>query len=172
MPCRATQDGWVTVESSEKMLSTGGRTEGRNINNLRYVDQFSSVTQWCLKPCHPMDCSTPGFPVHHQLPGFTQTHVHRVSDAIQPSHRLRPLLLLSSVFPNISVFSKETALCIEWPKYWSFSFSVSPTNENSGLISFGIDWFDILAVQEILKSLLQNHNLKESVLQCSAFFIV
>ena len=95
-----------------------------------------------------MDCSTPGFPVHHQLPEFTQTHVHWVSDAIQPS----PLLLLPSTFPSIKSFSNESALCIRWPKYWSFSPSISPSNEYSGLVSFRIDWFDLLAVQETQES--------------------
>ena len=91
-----------------------------------------------------MDCSMPGFPVHHQLPELAQTHVHRVGDAIQPSHPL-PLLLPPSIFLSISVYSNESVLCIRWPKYWSFSFSISPSNEYSGLISFRIDWFDLLA---------------------------
>ena len=118
-----------------------------------------------------MDCSTPGLPVHHQLPEFTQTHVCRVSDAIQPSHPRRPLLP-PSIFPNIRVFSNESVLHIRWPKYWSFSFNISPSNEYSGLISFRIDCLDLLAVQGTLKSLLQHHRSKASILQCSAFFIV
>ena len=119
-----------------------------------------------------MNCNTPGLPVHHQLPEFTQTHVHRVSDAIQPSH---PLLFPSSpasVFPGIRIFSSESALHIRWPKYWSFSFSISPSSEYSGLISFRIDRFNLLAVQGTLKSLLQHHSLKASILQCSSFFMV
>ena len=171
-----------------------------------------------------MDCSTPGLPVHHQFPGFTQTHIYRVGDAIQPSHPLsspspptfnlsqhqsvkfshsvlsdslwlfapwtvahqaslsitnswsppkpmstesvipsnhlilcRPLLLLPSIFPSIRVFSNELTLCIRWPKYWSFSFNISRSNEHSGLISFRMDWLDLLAVQGTLKSLLQHH---------------
>ena len=118
-----------------------------------------------------MDCSTPGLPVHHQLPEFTQTHVHRVGDAIQPSH---PPSSPSppSIFPSIRVFSKESVLCLRWPKYWNFSFSISPSNEYSGLISFRMHWLDLLAVQETLKSLLQHHSPKVSILQCSAFFIV
>ena len=100
-----------------------------------------------LAELDPMDCSMPGLPVHHQLPEFTQTHVHQLSDAIQPSQPLLPLLFLSSIFPSIRVFSSESVLCIMWPKHWSFSFSVSPSNEYSGLISFRIDWFDLLAVQ-------------------------
>ena len=109
--------------------------------------QFSSVAQSCPTLCNPVDCSTPDFPVHHQLPELTQTQVHCVCDAIQPSHPLLPLLLLPSIFPSIRVFSNESALRIRWPKYWSFSFSMSPSSENSGLISFRIDWLDPLAVQ-------------------------
>ena len=134
--------------------------------------QFSSVAQSCLTLCDPMDCSTPGFPAHHQLSELAQTHVHRVGDAFQPSHSLYLLLLLSSVFPSIRVFFNELALRIRWPKVWSFNFSISPSNEYSGLISFRIDWFDLLAVPGALKSLLQHHSSKASVLQCSAFFIV
>ena len=117
-----------------------------------------------------MDCSTPGFPVLHNLPEFAQTHVHWVGDAIQPSPPLSSLFLLPSIFPSIKVFSSGSALCIRWPKYWSSNSS--PSNEYSGLISFQIDWFDLLAVQETLKSLLQHHTLKASVLWCSVFFMV
>ena len=134
--------------------------------------QLSSVTQSYLTLCNPMDYSTPGFPVHHQLE-LTQTHVHQVSDAIQPSHPpLYPLLLLLSIFPSIRIFSNELVLHIRWPKYWSFSFSISPSNEYSGLISFRIVWLDLFAVQGTLKSILQHHSSKASVLWCSAFFIV
>ena len=119
-----------------------------------------------------MDCSTPGFPIHHHLPELVQTHVHRVSDAIQPSHPLSSPLLLPSIFPSIRVFSNESALCIRGPKYWSFSFSISPSNEYSRLISFRTDWFDLPTVQGTLKSLLQHHSSKVSILQCSAFFTV
>ena len=94
-----------------------------------------------------MDCSTPGFPVHQQLPEFTQTHVHWVSDAVQPFHPLSPLLLLPSIFPSIRVFSNESALHIRWPKYWSSRFNISPSNEYPELISFRMDWLDLLAVQ-------------------------
>ena len=114
----------------------------------------------------------PGLPVHHQLPEFTQSHVHRVGDAIQPFHPLLSLLLPPSVFPSIRVFSNESALRIRWPKYWSFSFSISSSNEYSQLISFRMDWFDLLAVQGTLESLLQHHSSKASILLCSAFFIV
>ena len=119
--------------------------------------QFSSVAQLCLTLCDPMHCSTPGLPVHHQLLEFTQTYVHRVSDAIQPSH---PLLSPSPTFnlSNIRVFSNESVLHIRWPKYWSFSFIISPFNEYSGLISLRMDWLDLLAVQGTLKSLLQHHS--------------
>ena len=117
-----------------------------------------------------MDCSTPGFPVHCQLLELAQTHVHRVSDAIQPSHR--PLLLPPSILPCIRVFSNESVLHIRWPKCWRFSFSISPSNEYSGLISFRMDWLDLLAVQATLKSLLQHHSSKASILRHSAFFLV
>ena len=119
--------------------------------------QFSLVSQSCPTLWDPMDGSAPGLPVHHQLPELTQTHVHRVGDAIQPSHPLSPrLLLLPSIVPSIRVFSNGSALCIRWPKYWSFSFSfsISPSSEYSGLISFRIDWFDLPAVQGTLKTLL------------------
>ena len=134
--------------------------------------QFSSVAQSCPTLCNPMNRSTPGFPVHHQLPEFTQTHVHRVSDAIQPSHPLSSLLLLPPVPPSIRVFSNESTLGMRWPKYWSFSFSISPSNEHPGLISFRMDCLDLLAVQGNLKSLLQHHSSKASILQRSAFFTV
>ena len=133
--------------------------------------QFSSAIQLCLTLCDPMDCSTPGLPVHHQLLQLAQTHV-QVGDAIQPSHPLSPLLLLPSIFCSISVFSNESALRISWPKYWSFSFNIGPSNEYSGLISFRIDWFDLPAVQGTLKSLLQHPSSKVSILWCSAFSIV
>ena len=127
--------------------------------------QFSSVAQSCPTLCDPMDCSTLGFPVHHQLPELTQTHVHRwchttISSSVIPfsSH-------LQS-FPDSGSF-----LCIRWPEYWSFSFSISPSNEYSGLMSFRMDWLDVLAVQGTLKSLLQHHSWKASVLH-SAFFVV
>ena len=104
--------------------------------------KFSSVAQLCLTLCDSMNCSTSGLPVHHQLPEFTQTHVHWVSDAIQPSHAP---LLLPSIFPSIRVISNGSALNIRWPKYWSFSFNISPSNEHPGLISFRTDWLDLLA---------------------------
>ena len=118
-----------------------------------------------------MDYSTPSLSVHHQLPESIQTHVRWVGDAIQPSHTLSSLLL-PSIFPSIRVFSNESVLCIRWPKYWSFSFSISLSNEHSGLISFRMDWLDLLAVQGTLKNLLQHYSSKASILWCSAFFIV
>ena len=134
--------------------------------------QFSSLAQSCPTLCNPMDCSTPGLPVHHQLPELTPTYVRWVGDAIQPSH---PLSSPSPPALNLSqhrVFSNESALYIRWPKYWSFSFNISPSNEYSGLISFRMDWLDLLAVQGALKSLLQHHSSKASILQHSDFFIV
>ena len=122
-----------------------------------------------------MDCNTPGFPVHHQLPELTQTHLHWVGWYHLPSNHLIlccPLLLLPSIFPSIKVFSNESVLSIRWPKYWSFSFSISPSNQYSGLISFRIDCFDLLAIQRTFKSLLQHHNSKLLILQHSAFFMV
>ena len=121
-------------------------------------DQIRSVAQSCPTLCNPMNRSTPGLPVHHQLLEFTQTHVHRVSDAIQPSHPLSSLLLLPPIPPSITVVSNESTLRMRWPKYWSFSFSVIPYNEHPGLISFRMDWLDLLAVQGTLKSLLQHHS--------------
>ena len=112
---------------------------------------FSSVTQSCLTLCNPMDCSKPGFPVLHHLPELAQIHVHWDGDAIQPSHPLSSPSPPASIFPSIRVFSNESVLCIRWPKYWSFS--ISPSNEYSGLISFSIDWLDLLAAQGTLKGL-------------------
>ena len=114
---------------------------------LLFLFQFSSVIQSCLILWDPMNHSIPGLPVHHQLPESTQTHVHRVNDAIQHFILCHPLLLLPSIPPSIRVFSNESALHIRWPKYWSFSFNISPSNEHSGLISFRMDWLDPLAVQ-------------------------
>ena len=133
------------------------------------TSQFSSVAQSCLTLCDPMNRSTPGLPIHHQLLEFIQTHVHRVSDAIQPSHP--PLLLLPPIPPSIRVFSNESTLRMRWPKCWSFSFSIIPSKEIPRLISFRMDWLDLLAVQRTLKSL-QHHSSKASIIQHSAFFTV
>ena len=129
-----------------------------SVQSLSHVWLFWDLMNW----------STLGFPVYHQLPEFTQTHVHRVSDAIQPSHPL------SSPSPPAFNLSQNQGLFKwkRWPKFWSFSFGTSPSNECSGLISFRMDWLDLLAVQWTLKSLLQHHKTKASILWCSAFFIV
>ena len=135
-------------------------------------DQIRSVTHSCPTLCDPMNCSTPGLPVHQQLLEFTQTHVHRVHDAIQPSHPLSsssPPALNPSQHQGLS---NESTLPMRWPKYWSFSFSIIPSKEIPGLISFRMDWLDLLAVQETLRSLLQHHSSKASILQRSAFFTV
>ena len=119
-----------------------------------------------------MNHSTPGLPVHHQLPEFTQTHIHQVSDAIQPSHLPSSPSPPALTPPSIRVFSNESTLHMRWPKYWSFSFSIIPSKERPGLISFRMDWLDLLAVQGTLKSLLQHHSSKASILRRSAFFTV
>ena len=129
--------------------------------------QFSSVAQLCLTPCNPTD-----FPVHHQLPELFKLMSNQ---SVMPSNHLIlccPLLLLPSIFLRFRIFSNESALCIRQPKYWSFSFNISPSNGYSGLISFRMDWLDLLAVQGTLKSLLQHHSSKASILWCSVFFIV
>ena len=139
---------------------------------LRSTGGFSSVAQLCLTLCNPMDCNMPVLHVHHQLPEFTQAYVLRVVDAIQPSH---PLSSPSPPTFNLSqnqVFSNESVLHIRCPKYWSFSFSISPSNEYTGLISLRMDCLDLLAIQGTLKSLLQHHSSKASIPLCSAFFIV
>ena len=136
------------------------------------MSSVSSVTQSCPTLCNPKNCSILGFPVHHQLLKPAQSHVHQVGDATS-NHLILccPFLLLPSIFPSIRVFSSESVLHIMWPKYWSFSFSISPSNEYSGLISFRMDWFDLLAVQGTLKSLLQHHSSKTSIIHCSGFFM-
>ena len=145
----------------------GGASGSLSFNMLEHS---VSSAQLCPTLCDPMNRSTPGLPVHHQLAEFTQTNVHQVSDAIQPSHPLLSLLLPPSIFLSIRVFSSESVLCIRWPKYWSFSFSITPSNEYSGLTSFRIDRLDLLAIQGTLKSLLQHFSTTN--LQCSAFFMV
>ena len=149
---------------------------GEIICCLHYFDhvniQFSSVAQLCLTLCDPMDCSTLGLHVHPNswnLPKFMSIELVMLSSHFILYH---PLLLLPSIFPSIRVFSSESVLCMRWPKYWSFSFNISPSNEHPGLISFRMDWLDLLAVQGNLKSLLQHHSSKASILQHSAFFIV
>ena len=142
------------------------------VDSLYLSHQFSSVTQSCPTLCEPMDCSTPSLPVHCQLLEFTQTHVHWVSNAIQPSHPLSsPSPLAFNLSQQQGLFKWVSSL-LWWPKYWSFSFNISPSNEHSGLISFRMDWLDLLAVQGTLRSLLQYHSSRASFLWCSAFFIV
>ena len=133
---------------------------------LLIIVHCCSVAYSCRTLCDPNDCNMPGFPVHHQLLELAQTHVHWVSDAIQQSYSF---LFLPSIFPSIRAFSNESALRIRWPKYWSFSFSISSSNEYSGLISFRIDWFDLPAVQGTLKSLIPHHRSKAQFKRCSAF---
>ena len=134
-----------------------------------YLSQFSSVAQSCLTLCDPMDRSTPSLPVHHH----SQSSPKLMSiESVMPSSHLilcRPLLLPPSIFPSIRVFSSELALHIRWPKYWSFSLSISPSNEHPGLVSFRMDWLDLLAVQGTLKSLLQHHSSKASILWVLSF---
>ena len=143
-----------------------------HVLRVEFLTQFSSVPQLCLTLCDPMNFSMPGLPVHHQLPEFTQTHIHQVGDAIQAFHPL------SSPFPpapnpfSITVLSNESTLRMRWPKYWSFSFSIIPSKEHPGLISFRMDWLNLLAVHGTLKSLLQHHSSKVSILRRSAFFTV
>ena len=161
----------VSVCFSAKQKVPTGQEQGHiylSILNAQHI--CCSVTQLCPTLCDPVDCSTPGFLVPHHLPEFAQSQVHRVGDII---HHLIlcHLLLLPSVFPSIRVFSSESALWIRWSKYWSFSCSISLSNEYSGLNSFRIDWFDFLAVQGTLKSLLQHHSSKASVLEMLIFFM-
>ena len=130
-----------------------------------------SVAKSCPTLCNPINCSTPSFSVLHQLLDFAQTHV---IESVMPSNHLilcHALLLLTHIFPSIRIISSESVLPLRWQKYWSFSFSITPSNEYSRLILFTIDWFD-LAVQGTLKSLLQHHSSKASVLRCSGFFMV
>ena len=133
---------------------------------------FSSVAQSCPTLCDPMNRSTPGLPVHHHLP--SSLRLTSIESVIPSSHLIlcRPLLLLPPIPPSIRVLSNESALRMRWPKYWSFSFSIIPSKEIPGLISFRMDWLDLLAVQGALKSLLQHHSSKTSILRRSAFFIV
>ena len=155
------EDGhWPTATTTEALRPTA-------LKNSMLPVQFSSVTQLCLTLWDPMNSSTPGLPVHHQLP--EPVKLMSIASVMSSNHLIlcRPLLLLPSIFPSIRVFSNESVLCIRWPKYWSFSFSAS--NEYSGLISFRMDWLDLLAVQGTLKSLLQHHSSKASILRHSAF---
>ena len=154
---------WILNKSSGPLKERPhifSETSNGKLQTCKVSVQFSSVAQSYLTVCDPVDCSMPGYPVHHQLPEFTQTHVHWVKSALPSNHLCCPLLLPPSVFPSIRVFSNKSALCTRWPKYWSLSFSISPSNEYSGPISFRMDWLDILSVQGILKSLIQHHSCK------------
>ena len=128
-----------------RLVTPGAATQSCG-NQINQRIRFSSLVQSCPTLCDPRNCSTPGLPVHHQLSEFTQTHV---LESVMPSNHLilcRPLLLLPLIFPSIMGFSNESVLCIRWPKYWSFSFSISSSNEYSGLISFRMDWLNLFAV--------------------------
>ena len=149
-----------------------GKSQGVLRKAQVFLVLFSSVTHSCLTFCDPMNLSTSGLSVHHQLLELIQTHVHRVGDASNHLILCRPLLLLPSIPPSIRVFSNESTLLMRWSKYWSFSFSISPSNEHPGLISFRMDWLGLLAVQGTLKSFLQHHSSKASILKHSAFFTV
>ena len=138
---------------------------------LRTGPQFSSVAQSCLTLCNPMDCSTPGLPVPHQLPKLVQTRVHLVSDIIQPSHSLSSPSPAVSLSQHWGLFQWVSS-SHQWPKYWSFSFNISPSNKDSRMISFRMDWLDLFAVHGTLKRLLQHHGSKASILWRSAFFTV
>ena len=167
---------WVIILKSPK----GRRVQSTNSTLPNFICSraaiiflmlYSCSLTKCLTFCDPHELQMPGFLVLHYLSQFAQTPVHWVSDAIQLSHLLLTLLLMPSIFPRIRVFSNESALHTKWPKYWRFSFSISLSNEYSVLISFRIDWFDLLAVQGTLKNL-QHHSSKASNLWCSAFFMI
>jgi len=169
------QTSWDSEGQTKKpgiLQSMGSHRARHNWATEQVSVQFSSVTQSYPTLCDPKNHSTPGLPVHHQLPESTQTHAHWVNDAIQPSHPL-PSPSPPSLNPSQhQSLCNESALRIRWPKYWSFSFNISPSNEHPGLISFRMDWLDLLAVQGTLKSLLQHHSSKASILRRSAFFTV
>ena len=159
------------VDYIDEGSQSGVGDEERKPKDLVFFFLFSSAAQLCLTLRDPMDWSTPDFPVHHSWSLLKLTSI----ESVMPSNHLilcHSLLFLPSIFPSIRVFSNESVLPIRWPKYWSFSFNISPSNEYSGHISFRLDWLDLLAVQGTLKSLLQHHSSKASILQCSVFFIV
>ena len=160
---------WKLSNFCAKSVETFSHIEAWSLCVILSV-QFSSVAQLCPTLCDPVDCCTPGIPVHCQLPEFTQTHVHWISNAIQPSHPLpSPSSPAFNLSQHLGLFS-ESALCIRWPEYWSFSFSMSPSNEHPGPISFRMDWLDLLAVQGTLKSLILHHSSKASIFRHLAFF--
>ena len=157
---------WVFIKSLLQWYTVNKNT---TTSYLPSIFQIRSVAQSCLTLCNPMNRSTPGLPIYHQLPEFTQTT--SIESVMSSSHLILccPLLLLPPIPPSIRVFSNESTLHMRWPKYWSFSFSIIASKEIPGLISFRMDWLDLLAVQGTLKSLLQHHSSKASVLRCSAF---
>ena len=167
---------WVAIPffriSSQSQESNPGLLDCRQVFSQLFVVMGVDQSLSHIWLCNPMNCNKPGFAVLHYLPEFAQTQVHWAS--IQSNHLIlcHPLLLPCSVFPSIRVFSNESVLCIRWPKYWSFSFNISPSNEYSGLISIRIGYFHITALQGTLKSLFQHHSSKASVLQRSTFFMV
>ena len=161
-------EGRSLMTSSYDFYNDGKASDHWRIIEHKYC---CSVAQSCPTRCNPMDCSMPGFPVLHHLPDLAQTHVHWITGV--PSNHLVlccPLLLLLSIFASIRVFSNGLSLHITWPKYWCFSFNISPSNDYSGLISFKTAWFDHIAVQGTLSSFLHHHRSKASTLGCSAFF--
>ena len=177
-PKRVMQE-WRYKRKSKRTEAGKGYTEDPNLmwvpeaeKGLEHSQSIRSVAQSCPTLSNPMDCSMPAFPLHQQLPELAQIHAHQVSDAIQPSHPLSSLSPSAFNLARIRVFSNESVHCIMWPKYWSFSFNISTSNEYSGMISFRMDWLDLLAVQGTLKSLLHYQSSKASVLRYSAFFIV
>ena len=167
---------WDTIHNSQKEEATSMSIlmdeEIQCGIYVKWITIVLSVAKSCPTLCDPMDCSTSGFLVHHQLPELVQTHVHWVGNAIQPSHPLTPSSPSASIFPSIRDLSKESAVLIRWGKYWSFNLSISPYNEYSGLISLKIDWFDLLAVQGTLRNLLQHHSPKPLLLWCYSFFTI
>ena len=169
MACLLYKQPWqCSLESNTKAVPRCAEAWGANCC-------CCSVALSCPTLCDSMGCSKPGFPIHQYLyhyPGVFSNDTHWVDDVIEHLMLCCTLLLLPSVFPSIRVFSNEAVLCIRWPEKWSFSYSISPSNEYSGLISFRMDWLDLLAAQGTLKSLLQHHRAKATVLQCFTFFMV
>ena len=174
---------WIKILRKQTMFKEVSIIQGIIAHRLSFTSNYLSTNGYNFTYCccsGTQSCLTLGFhglqhakfPCPSLCPEFVQTHVHWVNEAIQPSIFCCPLLLMPSIFPRNKVFSNESALHIRWPKYWSLSFTISPSNEYSGFISFRIDWFDLPDVQGNFKSLLQHHSSKTSVLWCSAFFMV
>ena len=171
---KSTMKAGVDVEKREPSHTVCGNANCYStMENSMEVPFCCSVAQLCPTLCNPMDCSRPGYPVLHHLPDFAQ--IFMSIESVMPSNHLilcHPFLFLPSIFPSIRVFSNESVLHIRWTKHWSISFSISSCNEYSGLVSFRIEWLDLLAVHGTLKSILQQHSSKASILQCSAFFMI